>query len=235
MGMIDRYRKKGGFLQLLQLIETTDAAKREKFLKMIHDEDKVWGNAVSEKMLSMDKIFAWDANAIGEIMVRLPELTLAVALHGMDKTREEIVLRTFSSGQKRRIHEAYSTKKPNPNEINSAFIKIIEEVRGMVKSGALRFEKLDPALSITPEFEDGLLNQARPKPSLVQEPKTPMGNPPKAQPAKPTNAPVAQPKVALDPEADKVMARLLEMTNENSNLRKEIKALKDEIARLKAS
>ena len=39
MSMIDRYKKKGGFLQLLNLLETTGGEKREKFLKMIAEEN----------------------------------------------------------------------------------------------------------------------------------------------------------------------------------------------------
>ena len=36
--MLDRYKKTGGFVQLLMLIETSSASKRDKFLEIIESE-----------------------------------------------------------------------------------------------------------------------------------------------------------------------------------------------------
>ena len=40
--MIDRYKKKGGFIQLLNLLETSSKAKQDQFLGLISQESKIW-------------------------------------------------------------------------------------------------------------------------------------------------------------------------------------------------
>jgi len=42
MSSIQRYKKPGGFLQLLSLIETFGGQKREKFIEMVDAESHVW-------------------------------------------------------------------------------------------------------------------------------------------------------------------------------------------------
>ena len=60
MGMLDRYKKKGGFIQLLNLIETTASPKAEKFLKMIGEESPAWEAEIKKKVLSIDRLATWN-------------------------------------------------------------------------------------------------------------------------------------------------------------------------------
>jgi hypothetical protein len=162
MGLLDRYRKTGGFIQLLQLLETTGAQKRDQFLKMINEEDPRWFAAIEQKMLSIDRILSWDENVLGEIASRLHELTLAIALHGQLKGQEDRMFKTFSAGQRRKIQELSATKNPTPPELAAAYIKILEEVRGLIKQGFLRPEKFDANLIIEEKIEEKLDVGARP-------------------------------------------------------------------------
>ena len=66
MSMIDRYRKKGGFVQLLNLIETMGKDKQEKFLKMIGDESPNWSVEIRKRLLSIDKILSWNPSYLAE-------------------------------------------------------------------------------------------------------------------------------------------------------------------------
>ncbi len=228
MSMIDRYKKSGGFLQLLQVLETCGPQKKEKFLKLIQEESPVWAEALEKKMLSMERIFKWDANTIAEIMVRMPEVTLAVALKGFSKEQVETIFKTFSASQKRRIEDLSSEKNPNPGEIAAAFMKIMEEIRAMVKNGYLRFDKFDPDLIVPDGIEEKLGGGGSPVAnkdsddfsSLMLE---------TAQQA------VAQAQTSgADREAvEKLSSKILVLSEENKRLHKELKVLKEKLEQIR--
>jgi hypothetical protein len=157
MGMLSRYQKSGGFLQLLNLIETCGPQKQEKFLNMIDEEDPRWSDAIRKRMLSIKRIFSWNQEILAEIVVRLPELTIGVALHGLDDESREKFLAMLSHSQKRKIEEHYDSKSPSPGEISATFVKIIEEVRSMLTQGYLRPDQFDADLTIEEDIEDKIM------------------------------------------------------------------------------
>jgi hypothetical protein len=156
MSMLARYRKSGGFLQILKLIETCGKQKQDNFLKMIEEEDPKWAEALREKMLTIDKILSWDDNTVSEISARLQQMTLATALLGLPPESCEKLLKMFSHSQKRVIDDIKAAKESNPGEISAAFTKIIEEVRGLIKEGDLRVEKFAPELIVPDGIEEKL-------------------------------------------------------------------------------
>lgn len=160
MSMLSRYKKSGGFKQLLNLIETCGAAKQEKFLTMIEAEDPRWAKALKQKMLSLEKIFNWNDMVLAEIAVRLQELTLATALHGLSPEQNQRLMKTFSHSQRRKIDDIFNTKKPSPGEISTMFMKIIEQVRGLISDGYIRVQEFDPEMVIESDIEDMLSKEA---------------------------------------------------------------------------
>lgn len=159
MGMLSRYQKSGGFIQLLQLIETCGPAKQEKFLKIIDEEDSRWSNKIRQKMLSMEKILSWNDQVLAEIAIRLNELTLAVAIHGLKPEDWGRFSQTFSHSQKRRIEDLKEEKNPSNGEISASYIQIIEEVREMITHGYLRIDKVDPELAIEDDIEEKISHE----------------------------------------------------------------------------
>lgn len=229
MSMIDRYRKAGGFLQLLQVLETCGPQKKEKFLKMIQEEDPTWSSALESKMLSMERIFKWDANTIAEIMVRIPDGTLAVALKGFSKEQVEMIFRTFSASQKRKIEDLAGTKNPNTGEIAASFIKIIEEVRSMIKNGTLRFDKFDPELIVQDGIEEKLEGNA-PTPAAK---KTEEFSSVLIETATQAVA-QAQSSNGQDREAvEKLSSKVLTLAEENKRLNKELKVLREKLEQIR--
>lgn len=228
MSMIDRYKKSGGFLQLLQVLETCGPQKKEKFLKMIQDESPAWAEALEKKMLSMERIFKWDANTIAEIMVRLPEATLAVALKGFSKEQNEMIFKTFSASQKRRIDDLASEKNPNAGEIAAAFMKIMEEVRAMVKNGYLRFDKFDPDLIVEDGIEEKLAGGAQ---SVAAK----KDNEHSSVLLETASMAVAQAQAnGADREAvEKLSSKVLTLSEENKRLHKELKVLKEKLEQIR--
>lgn len=156
MGMLDRYRKSGGFVQLLQLLETCGEAKQKKLLEMIEAEDARWSSALKKKILSIDVIFGWPQEQLAEIVGQLQELTLAFTLKGLSPELQEKAQVTLSHGQKRRLNDLVEGRSVSQGEINTAFAKVIEEVRDQINNGYLRPKEFDPERAIEEDIEEKL-------------------------------------------------------------------------------
>ncbi|RYZ83809.1 MAG: hypothetical protein EOP04_19245 [Proteobacteria bacterium] len=74
--MLDRYKKKGGFSQLLNLIETSGGRKQEQFLGLIAQENPAWERELKSKILTVDRIFSWPEDVMSEVLSRIQPLTL---------------------------------------------------------------------------------------------------------------------------------------------------------------
>lgn len=160
MAMLLRYKKTGGFIQLLKLIETCGPKKKEQLIKMVDSEDPRWSKALKEKMLTIDKIFSWNESTLSEIVVRIQELSLGVALHGRSDEDWVKVSKSLSHSQIRRIEGIKRSKEPTAAEISSAFMKIIEEVRDMITTKQLNAESFAPELMVSEDIEEYLSKQS---------------------------------------------------------------------------
>src|SRR4051812_33193952 len=119
MSMIDRYRKKGGFFQLLNLIETTGKDKQEKFLKMIADESPSWETEIRKRLLTIDKILSWNPTYLGEIFPRVQPLQLAMVVGGLPAEKADQFMKVLTFKEKRQVEELLKEKKPSPGETSA--------------------------------------------------------------------------------------------------------------------
>ncbi len=159
MGMLDRYKKKNGFVQLLILIETSGKQKQEQFLTLIGQESKSWEEGIRKYMLSIDRILGWDVQYRAEIFSRVQPLTLATVLHGMTNEQLEGMLSCISISEKRKIIGMIGERNPTPAEKSTCVMKVITEVRGFSMGGVLKLDKVDPEMAIPENIEDILINQ----------------------------------------------------------------------------
>lgn len=156
MSMLDRYKKKGGFIQLLILIETSSKQKQDQFLGLIAQENPLWEEAIKKKTITIDRILKWDSTYLAEIFSRLQPLTIAVAFRNFPPEQIELVLKCFSSTDKRKIQNLISETQPSNGEISTCGMKVISEVRELMKIGVLKMDKIDPELTIPENIEDTL-------------------------------------------------------------------------------
>lgn len=154
--MLDRYRKPGGFVQLLALIETCHQTKQEKLLEIIAQEDVRWSDTVRAKMLSIDRIYSWNNETLAEIFGTLQDLTVAVALSAAAPEFKTRVTGFFTNGRIRKIEDLLTSKGPTPAEVAATHMKIVETVRKMGSDGFLRFEKIDPMLVVGDDIDETL-------------------------------------------------------------------------------
>lgn len=231
MGMLDRYKKAGGFVQLLKLLETFGPQKQEKFLKMIEEENSIWAEAVKGKMLSVDRIFSWNEEALAEVVHRLPPKNMAVILHGLSEDRSAKVLKFMSHGERRRLEDEKGQVSPSDAEISTSLVKMIECVRGMIQAGEIRLEKVDESLIIDPEIEDSLAQAS-----------VSLKSPPSAQSHSEAAPSGGGSVIKVTSPADKgkvgedelqLRRQVLHLDKENSRLRQENKVLKEKLEQIK--
>lgn len=156
MAMVDRYKKSGGFIQLLQVIETCGPKKREQFMKIINEETPKWGEAIEAKMLSFDRILSWKPEGIMEITAQVNPLAFGTALKSLPQEKFDAFAAKLGPNERRKFEQMYKEGSPAPNEISACLMKVINETRLLFASGTLKFDKIDPDLAIPDEFESKL-------------------------------------------------------------------------------
>lgn len=154
--MLDRYKKKGGFVQLLQLIETSNKAKQDQFLSLIAQESPVWEETLRKKWITIDKILNWNPVYLSEIFSRIQILTLASAFQGFSDDKLAIVLKAITATDLRKFQMTLQEINPNPAEKVTSQMKILSETRALIAKGIIKLEKLDQELMIPENIEEKL-------------------------------------------------------------------------------
>ena len=162
MGMLERYKKRGGFIQLLNLLETTGPEKKEKFMKMIMEEYANWDTALRQRMLTFDKLLLWETAVLMEFLPQVPTMAIAYAMADLPAEKRVNFIKALSFGDQKKVEEILGNTKPKPVEVISAQMKIITELRNQVAIGKLKMERVDPNLAVPEDIEEQLANGQTP-------------------------------------------------------------------------
>jgi hypothetical protein len=212
MGMIDRYKKRGGFVQLIQLLETMGGGKREQFLKAIADESPNWEAAIKTRMLSLDRMMTWSTSTLMEFVPQITPMVMACAIYPMTPEQKAIFLNALSFSERRKVDEILNGHAPNPGEVASSQMKLISEVRNKISLGKMKFEKFDPELAIPEDVEEKLKSGDFIAIALDQGPE--------GEVIKPGYVPTREEMTVL-------RRKIVSLTQENSTLLRENRDLKD--------
>ena len=153
--MLSRFRKPGGFQQLLTLMESCDQQKKQNLLQLVGTEDPGWAHLVKAKSLSFERILSWPVNVLMEITPHLPDRILMIAYQMAEISAKknasdypEKWLKSLPSMKAKEIYNLTQSTSVNVFEHHSAAVKIIQTVRELEAKGVLRFSHFDPALEI---------------------------------------------------------------------------------------
>lgn len=148
MSLLARYRKTGGFSQLVLLIESCEEHKRQEILTLVGQEDPGWAVLVRKKLLTVDKVFGWNDEVILEIVSRMPDRVLALALHILEESRREYVFSILLHIRSRNVREIFNEKLPSQGERHAASIKVLKLVRDLAHEGRVKLGQIDPNLEL---------------------------------------------------------------------------------------
>lgn len=244
MSMLIRYKKKGGFFQLVQLIETSNSKKREQFLSLIKVESPIWEAELRKKVLSLEKVLGWENSIISEIISRIPTITLTTILQSRTKNDYDKLYSLLSFADQRKYQDNVANP-PNAGEIQTAEDKVLQEVRNLISLGIIKLEKVDPSLIIQDNIEEHLENLSLHKSSKENDDRVEITslnptsndlneidtskNSIKDSSPKPT--PAQNQKESSD--FDFLKHKLAQLTHELNDLRKENLILKDKLEKIK--
>lgn len=229
MSSLQRYKRTGGFIQLLSLIETFGPQKKDKFVEMIEAENAVWAKALREKMLTLERILMWPDQYVIEVFKSLPQKNLSLALEGLKLEQRERLLAYFSASERRRLEDLRGGQvDTKPEEISANVLKVIELARKMLIEGNLRPDKFDETLAIPEDYENKLeAYSAIPS----SEPKKPAEERATVR----AHAPSSSTDHSAAPSADVVqLQRTLGLAlKENKTLKDEVRILREKLEQIK--
>lgn len=223
MSSLQRYKKAGGFHQLVSLIETFGLQKQEKFLEMIEAENSGWAYALRDKMISLERILSWPDQVVVEIFKTLPPATMDHVLLSLPEEQRKRVTQFLTYGDRRRIEDAADLNPLKPEELASVVAKLVEAARRMVSTRTLHPDRFDPLLTIPDDFETQLEQQGyRPKSKKSPSPSTVIA----------ASIPVAQPDPG-DESVEGLKVTVQNLLNENRALRDENRLLRDKLDQIR--
>lgn len=147
MSTLARFRKAGGLMQLLQLIETSDADKQRHLLELVGQEDPGWACLIKTKRLTLQRILSWPDDVVTQVLFHLPAEFTSNLCHVLSVPEVEKVERCLPKG-KRRDYERLKEHRPTQQERWVAQVKVIQTTRDLINGGILRLASFDPTLEI---------------------------------------------------------------------------------------
>lgn len=152
MAMLTRFKKQGGFFQLLALIETCDPVKQRNLLHLVAVEDPGWAHLVKSKCITVDRVFSWPSEILMEITPHLPEKVLTSLYASLDDLKKQKLMSSLSQVQQRILKDQMEGTKPTPAEQAAASIKLIQTIRDLESEGKIKFSNFDPTLAVDPSL-----------------------------------------------------------------------------------
>lgn len=156
MGMLERYKKTGGFAQLLGVLEGCGPEKREKFLSLIKEESPIWEETLQKKLIRIEQMANWPERILEILTVQLKALSLAGLIKGSNEELRLRIEKVLPYSQKRKIDGILNEKEFTKAEIASVFEKLPSEIRLLEKEGFLKLQEINPELEVPAKIEEFL-------------------------------------------------------------------------------
>lgn len=148
MSSINRFRKPGGLIQLVHLLETSDKAKRDELMLIVAQEDPGWAFFVQSKALNIERILSWPPQVLELIFVRLPLPFIAILSQMSEPEIQKKIENSINRSLIRELFQLRDEKVYSSEHHWNVVIKVIQTVRELQSQGLLKFSTFDPGLEI---------------------------------------------------------------------------------------
>ena len=142
MSVYARYKKPGGLRQLVELLETTPAEKRQKMIDLGMAEDPEFTRKALACMFEFKDILAMTEVELPEILNRCASGRLiGYAVKSLTKDQQSLFLRCIPTSFLGDAREALELE-PSLAEIGGARLKLIQAARSAERAGLLRIKQI---------------------------------------------------------------------------------------------
>lgn len=149
MSILARYRKPGGFRQLLQLIETSQPVKQEKLLEAVSKEDPAWADLIRAKKITPEMVLKWDIAVVGQVLEHMVAGHAAVVIYNMGEDSIKNFRNLFKLEKYNEIRDLIENiEEVKPGALVAANNNMLETVRYMDEEKIIDLRYIDPALDL---------------------------------------------------------------------------------------
>lgn len=150
MSVLARYRKPGGFKQLLQLIETSQPAKQAKLLEVVEKEDPRWADLIREKKITPEMVLSWGTEHLVVIIENMSPRHSACILHSLEEEKYKECANLFRPEKYRDLKMLLDEmKEPTKSEIAAAGNNMLETVRLLDEEKKIDLRYINPVLDLS--------------------------------------------------------------------------------------
>lgn len=141
MSMLARYKKGGGILELVKMIEDSVEPKRSQLMNMIRAEDPEFAARVEGRLFSYDMFKTLPENLIAEIVSSTPAKIIALSLiteadPAFVALCERCLGKSFAEYKSEK--ETVASQPPTPAQVDAARKKMISEARKLEAEGKIK-------------------------------------------------------------------------------------------------
>ncbi len=148
--ILSRYRKPGGFRQLLLLIETSVPAKQETLLKAVEKEDPSWAQLLRDKKITAEMVLSWDVEHLSTITIHMNQRHLATLCKKMDPQIFDQLKQMMDIKKYRELEEIMDNMdEPLGPEYLGACNNLLETVRQLDEDKVIILRFIDPKLDLS--------------------------------------------------------------------------------------
>lgn len=150
MSVLTRYRKPGGFVQLLKLIETSQPVKQAKLLEVVEKEDPIWANKIREKKLSPEMVLSWPPEHLITILEHMSTRHCACLLKSLGTEHSKQYISFFKGETYRDVKNLVDdNSEPPAGEIVAAQNNLLETVRFLDEEKKINLRFINPNLDLS--------------------------------------------------------------------------------------
>ena len=145
MGVYTRFkRSQDGLRQLVELLESTPAPRRQKMIDVGMQEDPDYTNQALSYLLNFSDVEKLPDNELAEVVSQAPARITAYAFHGSSEETKARVLRCAQPRIAAEVKDQF-TATVKPGEMGGAQLKLIEITRKLEKRGAVKTKRINQA------------------------------------------------------------------------------------------
>ncbi len=150
MSVLARYRKPGGFKQLLQLIETSQPLKQEKLLEVVEKEDPRWAEMIREKKITPEMVLSWKPDHLVVIFEHMMPRHCACIFKNWGSEKIIEYANYFKEEQYRDLKMMIDdSSDPSDSETVAAHNHLLETVRYLDDEKKIDLRYINPILDLS--------------------------------------------------------------------------------------